>query len=114
MKILVTGGTGSVGRRAVARLIRHGHEVKVIGRRAELERTAAACGRVPEHPARDTFEALQCALFLLNAVGTESCQISICPGRVDQWLAPFRRFWEPKFKSLAKEVARGKKKKRRK
>jgi formate C-acetyltransferase len=58
-------------------------------RRAELERMAAACARVPEHPARDTFEALQCALFLLNAVATESCQISICPGRIDQWLAPF-------------------------
>lgn len=58
-------------------------------RRAELARMAAACRRVPEHPARDSFEALQCALFLLHAVGTESCQISICPGRVDQWLAPF-------------------------
>ncbi|MGI9516896.1 MAG: ArsR/SmtB family transcription factor [Pirellulaceae bacterium] len=33
---------------------------------------------------------------------------------IDQWLAPFRRFWEPKFKGLAKEVARGKKKKRKK
>ncbi len=58
-------------------------------RRAELERMAAACARVPEHPARDSFEALQCALFVLDAVGTESSQISICPGRVDQWLAPF-------------------------
>ena len=58
-------------------------------RRAKLERMAAASARVPEQPARNTFEALQCALFILNAVGTESCQISICPGRVDQWLAPF-------------------------
>ena len=32
---------------------------------------------------------------------------------IDQWLAPFRRFWEPKFAALAKEVERGKKKKRR-
>ena len=29
---------------------------------------------------------------------------------VDQWLAPFRRFWEPKLAALAKEVERGKKK----
>ena len=36
MRILVTGGTGSVGRRAVARLVRHGHDVVVIGRRAGL------------------------------------------------------------------------------
>jgi len=36
MRILVTGGTGSVGRRAVARLVRHGHDVVVIGRRPGL------------------------------------------------------------------------------
>jgi len=27
---------------------------------------------------------------------------------IDQWLEPFRGFWEPKFDALAKEVARGK------
>ena len=32
---------------------------------------------------------------------------------IDQWLAPFRRFWEPKFSALAKEVERGKKKRRK-
>ena len=37
MKILVTGGTGSVGRSAVERLIQNGHEVKVIGRRIDME-----------------------------------------------------------------------------
>ncbi len=31
----------------------------------------------------------------------------------DQWLAPFRRFWEPKLMALAKEIERGKKKKER-
>ena len=34
MKILVTGGTGAVGPAAVKRLVQHGHQVKVIGRRA--------------------------------------------------------------------------------
>jgi nucleoside-diphosphate-sugar epimerase len=34
MKILVTGGTGDVGRATVARLVRNGHSVRVIGRRA--------------------------------------------------------------------------------
>jgi DNA-binding transcriptional ArsR family regulator len=33
---------------------------------------------------------------------------------IDQWLAPFRQFWQPKFEALAKEVERGKKKKKRK
>ena len=32
---------------------------------------------------------------------------------IDQWLAPFRRFWEPKFEALAKEVERGKKTKKK-
>ena len=56
---------------------------------AQLERMAEACRRVPEHPPRDTFEALQSALLVLYALAAESSQISICPGRVDQWLAPF-------------------------
>ena len=34
MRILVTGGAGSVGRAVVTRLVQHGHEVRVIGRRA--------------------------------------------------------------------------------
>jgi len=58
-------------------------------RRFQLERMAEACRRVPEYPARDTFEALQCALLVLYALAAESSQISICPGRVDQWLAPY-------------------------
>jgi nucleoside-diphosphate-sugar epimerase len=37
MKVLVTGGTGNVGRAAVARLVRHGHQVRVIGRRPGIE-----------------------------------------------------------------------------
>lgn len=32
---------------------------------------------------------------------------------IDQWLAPFRHFWEPKFEALAKEVERGRKKRKR-
>ena len=37
MRVLVTGGTGKVGRAAVERLIRSGHQVKVIGRSADME-----------------------------------------------------------------------------
>lgn len=60
-------------------------------RRAELLRIAEACRRVPEHPARNFFEALQCALLLLVANQMESCEISICPGRMDQFLYPIYR-----------------------
>ena len=37
MNILVTGGTGTVGRRCVARLVRSGHTVRVIGLVEDLE-----------------------------------------------------------------------------
>ncbi len=32
---------------------------------------------------------------------------------IDQWLEPFRQFWQPKFEALAKEVKRGKKKRKK-
>ena len=32
---------------------------------------------------------------------------------VDQWLARFRRFWEPRLEALAVEVERGKRKRRK-
>ncbi|MEM7457306.1 MAG: metalloregulator ArsR/SmtB family transcription factor [Planctomycetota bacterium] len=32
---------------------------------------------------------------------------------LDKWLVPFRKFWDPKFASLAGEVARGKRKRKR-
>lgn len=31
---------------------------------------------------------------------------------VDEWLDPFRRFWEPRLDALATEIARGKKTRR--
>lgn len=32
---------------------------------------------------------------------------------IDEWLTPFRQYWEPKFEALANEVRRGKKKQRK-
>ena len=43
-------------------------------------------------------------LYSLDTTGFE---------QIDQWLAPFRRFWTPKFEALAKEVARGKRSKKK-
>ncbi len=41
-------------------------------------------------------------------------QIDAAPiAEVDQWLARFRRFWEPKFEALAVEVERGKRQRRK-
>ena len=42
MRVLVTGGAGRVGRRAVARLVRGGHDVVVIGRRPDIAIDGAA------------------------------------------------------------------------
>ena len=32
--------------------------------------------------------------------------------QIDEWLAPFRRLWGPRFEALATEVARGKRKRK--
>jgi nucleoside-diphosphate-sugar epimerase len=37
MRVLITGGTGAVGREATKRLVRHNHEVTVIGRTPGIE-----------------------------------------------------------------------------
>ena len=36
MRVLITGGTGSVGRAVVDRIVRHGHQATVVGRREDL------------------------------------------------------------------------------
>jgi len=43
-------------------------------------------------------------IYALDTTGLED---------IDKWLAPFRRFWTPKFEALATEVARGKRKRRK-
>ena len=61
-------------------------------RRAELERIAAVCRRVPAHAPRDLHEALQHYWFCHLAVITElNGWDSFCPGHLDQHLLPFYR-----------------------
>jgi len=52
MRVAVTGGTGSVDRRVVARLTAAGHETVVISRRAghPIDAGPDALARVPEAP----------------------------------------------------------------
>jgi formate C-acetyltransferase len=62
------------------------------GRKAELESIAAVCRRVPEHPPRTFWEALQAYWFVHLGVITElNTWDSFCPGRLDQHLHPFYR-----------------------
>jgi len=61
-------------------------------RRAELERIAAVCTRVPAHAPRDFHEALQTYWFAHLGVTTElNTWDAFSPGRLDQHLAPFYR-----------------------
>jgi formate C-acetyltransferase len=61
------------------------------GRRAELERIAEVCERVPRHPARTLHEALQSLLFAQIALNLESLDNAVSPGRLDQILYPYYR-----------------------
>jgi len=68
------------------RLAREEHDP---GRRAELERIAAVCARVPGQPARDFWEALQALAFIQLIIQIEGNGHSISLGRLDQYLAPY-------------------------
>ena len=59
-------------------------------RRGELLQIAAVCDRVPAHPPRTFWEALQAYWFVHLGVVTElNTWDSFCPGRLDQHLQPF-------------------------
>lgn len=58
-------------------------------RARELERVAAACGRVPRAGATTFHEALQSMLFAQIALNLESLDNSVSPGRLDQVLWPY-------------------------
>ena len=55
----------------------------------ELERIAANCRWLAEHPARDFHEALQAVWFLFVLLQIESNASSFSPGRFDQYMLPY-------------------------
>jgi len=58
-------------------------------RKAELARIAGICRRVPEHPAKDFWEALQSLYFYQTGLFMEQNAASYNPGRMDQYLRPY-------------------------
>lgn len=58
-------------------------------RRQELLRMAQNCRRVPMEPARDYWEALQCVWFVQLIPQIEVNGLSVCLGRMDQYLYPY-------------------------
>jgi trans-4-hydroxy-L-proline dehydratase len=66
------------------------HQEADEGRRAELERIAEVCRRVPAYPPRDFWEALQAYWFVHLGVTSElNPWDAFCPGKLDQHLYPF-------------------------
>ena len=59
------------------------------GRKADLERIADACERVPRHGAETFFEAVQAMLLTHISLFQESLGESLCVGRMDQILWPY-------------------------
>ena len=60
-------------------------------RKAELERIAQNCERVPEFGARNFWEACQSFWFVQMLLQIESSGHSISPGRFDQYMYPYYR-----------------------
>lgn len=59
-------------------------------RKAELEKIAAVCARVPAEPPRDYWEALQSLRFIHLAIRKEVPQrVQVTLGRMDQYLYPY-------------------------
>ncbi|MBR2375853.1 MAG: glycyl radical protein [Clostridia bacterium] len=58
-------------------------------RKAELEKIASNCARVPEFPATDFHEACQSFWFIQLLLQIESSGHSISPGRFDQYMYPY-------------------------
>ncbi len=66
------------------------HQTPDPQRKRELKRIAAVCRRVPAHPPRDFWEALQAYWFVHVGVTTElNTWDALDPGRLDQHLYPF-------------------------
>jgi pyruvate-formate lyase len=55
-------------------------------RKKELEEIAQTCSHVPRRPARSFHEALQSMLLTQIAINQESLDLTICFGRIDQYL----------------------------
>ena len=60
-------------------------------RKEELESIADMCSRVPRGPAGGFHEALQSMLLAQIAINQESLDLTICFGRIDQYLYPLYR-----------------------
>jgi len=79
-------------RRHAQKVLQMAEEQDSAEKKAELQQIAAVCERVPAHPPRNFWEALQHYWFIHLGVITElNTWDAFCPGRLDQHLEPFYR-----------------------
>ncbi|MDR0855907.1 MAG: glycyl radical protein, partial [Clostridiales bacterium] len=80
---------GDYGRRYAAHALDLAKKEKRPQRKAELERIASVCARVPAQGATSYYEALQSFWFVQMLLQVESSGHSISPGRFDRYIFPF-------------------------
>lgn len=88
--ILAMDAAAGIGKKFAAGVREAAKKEQDLPRKAELEKIAAICDRVPAHPARTFHEALQSVWFtqILNWCETP-ITFAIGPGKVDQYLFPY-------------------------
>jgi len=87
--ILTLEGLAAYGRNLSARARRDAEKEANPARRAELEKLAAICARVPEKGARTLDEAVNSMWITWVALHMESMNAGLSLGRLDQWLQPY-------------------------
>lgn len=85
---LTADGMIQLSKRYAKEALRQASEEKNPKRKAELEKIAQVCERVPEKPARTLWEAIQALYFYQICIFMEQNAASYNPGRMDQYLYP--------------------------
>lgn len=88
--VIAMDAAARIGRKFADAAMAEARREKEPWRKAELEKIATICERVPAHPARTFHEALQSVWFthILNWCETPITG-AVSPGRVDQYLYPY-------------------------
>lgn len=87
--LFVTDGLRQLGRRYAEKAAAMAQTEQNPKRKAELEKIAAVCTRVPEYPACTFHEAIQSMFFLHTCVYMEHESASYNPGCFDQYMYPY-------------------------
>ncbi len=88
--IMALEAAAEIGDRFAAKARELAKKEEDAGRKAELLKIAEVCDRVPAHPARTFYEAIQSVWFIhiLHALDNEHAT-GMGPGRPDQYLYPY-------------------------